>query len=101
MVVEYLKFLVAPELREKFIQKDAEIWTPAIASYPGFLGKEVWISPTVAEEIMIVIRWETRQLWKAVPLDILEATEQKFAVAVGENKYELIESKEYQLRKFP
>ena len=101
MVLEYLKFLVDPELREKFIQKDAEIWTPAIASYPGFLGKEVWISPKVPEEVIIVIRWETRQLWKAVPQDILDATEQKFAVAVGENKYELIESKEYQLRKFP
>lgn len=101
MVIELLRFNVSPEARERFIQKDAEIWTAAIAGYSGFLGKEVWINPEASEEIVIVIRWRTRQEWKAVPLDVLEATELKFATAMGEAKYQMVETSEYQVRKFP
>ena len=54
MVIEFLKFKVTPELREKFIQKDAEIWTAALARYPGFLSKEVWIDPNTPAEVVMV-----------------------------------------------
>lgn len=101
MVIEYLKFLVTPEKREEFIAKDREIWTPAIAEYPGFLSKEVWINPEIAEEIIIIVRWSTREQWKAIPTNFLAKIETEFANAVGENTYKLVESKEYQLRKFP
>ncbi|MDJ0549362.1 MAG: TIGR03792 family protein, partial [Microcystis sp. M49637_WE12] len=45
MVIEWLEFQVKPEAREKFIQKDQEIWTKFLAKQPGFLGKELWINP--------------------------------------------------------
>lgn len=101
MVIEWLKFRLDPELREKFIQKDEEIWTATLAKYPGFLGKEIWINPNVAEELAIVIRWQTRENWKNVPNDVLAETEQKFSQAMGEDKYQMIETGEYQVRKFP
>ncbi len=101
MVIEWLKFRVSPESRDIFIQSDNEIWTPILAQFPGFLGKEVWISPTIPEEITLIIRWETREQWKAIPLDILEATEQKMAQRMQNHFYEMTESKEYQVRKFP
>ncbi len=101
MVIEYLKFLVSPELREEFIEKDREIWTSGIAKYPGYLGKEVWIDPEKAEEIVIILRWKTRQQWKAIPVKALEKIEKQFASSMGENKYKLVESSEYQIRKFP
>ncbi|MGF1490502.1 MAG: TIGR03792 family protein [Prochloraceae cyanobacterium] len=101
MAIEYLKFFVSPELREKFIETDREIWTSALAKYPGFLSKEVWINPEIPEEIIIIARWKTRQEWKAIPIDILEAIEREFAASMGENEYKLVESKEYQVRKFP
>ena len=31
MVIEWLEFQVKPEAREKFIQKDQEIWTKCLA----------------------------------------------------------------------
>ncbi len=49
MLIELLKFKIAAEMRETCIQKDAEIWTTALAKYPGFLGKEVWINPHVGK----------------------------------------------------
>jgi uncharacterized protein (TIGR03792 family) len=101
MVIEWLKFRVSPESREKFIQKDGEIWTATLAKYTGFLGKEVWINPSVPEELAIVIRWQTREDWKAVPKDVLDETERQFHRAMGEDSYQMIETGEYQVRKFP
>ncbi|MEH1910501.1 MAG: hypothetical protein V7K95_23050 [Nostoc sp.] len=41
MVIKFLNFKGAPNLREDFIQKDAQIWTTVLAEYPKFLAKEV------------------------------------------------------------
>ncbi|MBD2344405.1 TIGR03792 family protein [Anabaena subtropica] len=100
MVIEFLKFRVDPSWRETFIQKDAEIWTTALAKYPGFLGKEVWINPNDPTELVLIIHWKTKEQWKAIPVVDLQAIEQKFSQAVS-NSYELVESGEYQVRKFP
>ncbi|BAY22936.1 hypothetical protein NIES2100_27000 [Calothrix sp. NIES-2100] len=94
MVIELLKFKIATEIRETFLLKDAEIWTTALAEYPGFIGKEVWINPLDSTEIIFVIRWATREQWKAIPLEELEAVEQKFTAALGVT-CELVESAEY------
>ncbi len=100
MVIEWLKFRVAAQLREEFIIQDEAIWTTMLAQYPGFLGKEIWLNPQQAEEVVIVIRWQTREQWFAIPQADLELTEQKFNQALGGN-YDMVESKEYQVRKFP
>ena len=101
MVIEWLKFRVAPQDREKFIQKDQEIWTSVLTKFPGFLGKEVWIDPNSPQELVLIVRWATREQWQAVPLSILEETEMEFAQQMGSKKYEMLEIKEYQIRKFP
>ena len=101
MVIEWLVFKIAAGAREKFIEQDQEIWSPLLAKYPGFLSKEIWLDPEKSDRLTIVIRWQTRQEWKAVPTDILEATEEKFAKAMGKDSYEMIEASEYQVRKFP
>ncbi|HEY9725997.1 MAG TPA: TIGR03792 family protein [Chroococcales cyanobacterium] len=100
MVIEWLKVNVSPELRDKFIEKDTEIWTPMLASYPGFLSKEVWINPEVSTELVLIIRWESRELWGAIPGEKLAATEQQFNQAFG-GEYQFLEEKSYQVRKFP
>lgn len=100
MVIEWLKIKVSPELREKFIQKDAEIWNSMLASYPGFLSKEVWINPAIPAELVLVIRWASREQWKSIPLERLTNVEEQFDREFGE-PYQMIETSEYQVRKFP
>ncbi len=100
MVIEWLKVRVSPELREKFIQKDAEIWTAMLSEYPGFLSKEVWINPETPTEVVLMIRWETLEHWKAVPAERVAQTEGWFSQEFGE-KQEIIEAAQYQVRKFP
>jgi uncharacterized protein (TIGR03792 family) len=101
MVIEWLKFKVAPNLRERFIQTDDRVWTAALSRYPGFLGKEVWIEPTNQHEVVIVARWATREDWKSISPKELDETEAIFSQAIGKENYEMVEAKEYQLRKFP
>jgi uncharacterized protein (TIGR03792 family) len=100
MVIEWLKFWVEPQAREKFIELDSQIWTQALAQYPGHLGKEVWISPQADDEVELIVKWQTREQWAAVPQDVLKATEEKFKAAMGSDRYELIEVREHHVRKF-
>jgi uncharacterized protein (TIGR03792 family) len=99
MVIEWLKFTVTSELREQFVQKDAEIWTVVLASYPGFLNKEVWISSDRLDEVVAVIRWESLEQWQAIPAEVLDQTEAKFAAAMGDT-YQMVGAEKYQVRKF-
>lgn len=101
MVIEWLKFQVTPQLREKFIEKDNQIWTAKLATYRGFLGKEVWIDPHDPEAVILIAHWENYQVWKTIPQTDLDATEKEFSQQMGEGTYQLIESRDYQVRKFP
>lgn len=100
MVIEWLKMEVAEALRETFIQKDEEIWTATLSKYPGFIGKDVWISPDKPQEVVLVIQWTSLEAWKSIPQSELQATEQRFAQQVGEGVYKLVETSAYQVRKF-
>lgn len=100
MVIEWLKIKVASELREKFIAKDAQIWTAMLSGYPGFLSKEVWINPETPTEVVLIIRWQTLEQWKSIPADKLVETDKLFTKEFGEPQ-EIIEAAQYQFRKFP
>jgi uncharacterized protein (TIGR03792 family) len=98
MEIEWLKFEVDPELREQFVQKDDEIWTRALSQYPGFLSKEVWISPDNLSEVILVARWASFEQWQAIPKEDLQRTEAQFNQALGD-VYKMVASARYQVRK--
>jgi hypothetical protein len=49
---------------------------------------------------VLIIRWQTREHWDAVPKADLQAIALKFDAAMGKS-YRIVESAEYQVRKFP
>ncbi|MEB3311384.1 MAG: TIGR03792 family protein [Snowella sp.] len=100
MVIEWLKFKVDPEVRERFVEQDQAIWTKTLSQQPGFLGKEIWINPTLPNEIVLVIRWQTREQWKAIAPELLAETERKFHQVMGNDTYEMLEAQEHHIRKF-
>ena len=98
MIIEWLGFTVKPQLRDKFIVQDQKIWTPILANVPGFLGKEIWFDPARNDRVFIIVRWQSREQWKAISHLVLEETEERFALAIGADNYQMIESQEYQLQ---
>jgi uncharacterized protein (TIGR03792 family) len=64
------------------------------------MGKEVWINPNDLTEVVLIIRWQTKEHWDAIPLSDLEAIALNFDAALGKS-YPIVESGEYQVRKFP
>ncbi len=100
MVIEWLTFAIDPDSRETFIRLDKEIWTAALSQYPGFIAKEVWISPDLLDQVAVVIRWQTREQWKAIPQDVLDAVQEQFDEAANFS-HRMIDSREYQVRRYP
>jgi uncharacterized protein (TIGR03792 family) len=84
MVIEWLTYRVSPALHDRFLAVDQAIWTAALAAQPGYLGKEVWRAEDAPDRINLIIRWETRAAWKAVPAGLLQETEMRFRAAFPE-----------------
>ena len=100
MIIEWLKFRMPADQRERYIQFDDEIWTPALQQYPGFIAKETWISPEDAEVVIFVIRWRSREDWFSIPERELADINARFDAALGFD-YTMEASQEFQVRRFP
>jgi uncharacterized protein (TIGR03792 family) len=98
MNVEWLRIKIAPEYREKFVRADDDIWTTFLSQAPGFLKKEVWISPNDTSEVIIVIHWTAQAQQEPIPKEVLDKIEQKFLEDLGV-PFQLLESRFYQVRK--
>ncbi|MEM9436053.1 MAG: TIGR03792 family protein [Pseudomonadota bacterium] len=83
MIIEHLVVAIPEGTSESFLQHDAAIWTATLAQQPGFLGKETWLEADDATRVHLIIRWETRAQWKAVPPALLAATDVAMAEAFG------------------
>ena len=83
MVIEQLTFQVPVADQPRFLAEDAAIWTPALASQPGFLGKEVWREAATPHRLHLIIRWADRASWQSVPTDLLARTDAAFVAALG------------------
>lgn len=95
MIIEWLRFKVPPEKWEAFIQRDEEVWTAGLKNFPGYLGKEIWVD-SVENEVVMLIRWETREQWKSV----LQSTIDELDRQMGDLQIAIAESREYQVAKF-
>ncbi len=96
MVIEWLKVKVPLEKRERYIQKDAEIWTAVLSQYPGYVRKEIWLNPQDESELVMVIHWQSKDAWKSIPTSVLEETDRRFTEAMGES-FPFLEEREYQV----
>jgi uncharacterized protein (TIGR03792 family) len=84
MVIEHLTLRIPLALRPRFLTADAEIWTATLAVQPGFVAKETWADVGQPDRIHLIIRWQTRALWKAVPADLLAETDARMTAAMGQ-----------------
>ncbi|MGC6481965.1 MAG: TIGR03792 family protein [Synechococcus sp.] len=87
-VVEHLRIKVPAEARRVWHDAEQGSWEPWLAQQDGFLGRELLWDPETEEGILL-IRWASRQQWKAIPAaevaQVQEHFEQRAREGMGLN----------------
>jgi uncharacterized protein (TIGR03792 family) len=76
-VVEHLRVKVPAEARQAWLEAEQGSWEPWLAQQPGFLGRDL-LWDAEREEGTLLIRWASREQWKAIPLAEVEAVQERF-----------------------
>ena len=76
-VVEHLRVKVPAEARQAWLEAERGSWAPWLKQQPGYLGRDLLWDPE-REEGTLLIRWASRDQWKAIPLEEVEAVQERF-----------------------
>jgi uncharacterized protein (TIGR03792 family) len=77
VVVEHLRIKVPADGRAAWLQAEQGSWEPWLKQQDGYLGRDLlWDSER--EEGTLLIRWASREQWKAIPEAEVEAVQERF-----------------------
>jgi uncharacterized protein (TIGR03792 family) len=76
-VVEHLRLKVPAEARNAWLEAEQNSWEPWLAQQDGFLDRELLWDPE-REEGTLLIRWASKDQWKAIPAPEVAAVQQRF-----------------------
>jgi len=95
MVIEELRLKVPADAKAAWLNAEKEIWDPWLSSQDGFLGRQLFWDKE-REEALILVSWESKELWKSIPMSEVNEIQGKFednvktALNVIKNPFELI-----------
>ena len=95
MVIEELRLKVPAASKAAWLNAEKEIWDPWLSSQEGFLGRQLFWDRE-KEEALILVNWESKKLWKSIPMSEVNVVQEKFedivktALNVQENPFKLI-----------
>ena len=95
IVIEELRLKVPADAKAVWLNAEKEIWDPWLSSQEGFLGRQLFWDKE-KEEALILVTWESKKLWKSIPMSKVNVVQEKFednvktALKVEENPFELI-----------
>ena len=95
MVIEELRLRVPENAKAAWLNAEKEIWEPWLSSQSGFLGRQLFWDKEKGEAL-ILVNWESKKLWKSIPMSEVNVVQEKFednvknALNVRENPFELI-----------
>jgi len=78
-VVEHLRVQVRSDARAAWLHAESLTWEPWLRQQSGYLGRELrWDAER--EEGVLLIRWASREQWKAIPEEEVERVQVRFEV---------------------
>ena len=95
MVIEELRLKVPADAKVAWLNAEKEIWDPWLSSQEGFLGRQLFWDKE-KEEALVLVTWESKKLWKSIPMSKVNVVQEKFednvktALKLEENPFELI-----------
>ncbi len=94
-IVEELRLKVTAASKAAWLTAEKEVWDPWLSSQKGFLGRQLYWDKE-KEEALILVNWESKKLWKSIPMSEVNVVQEKFednvktALKLEENPFELI-----------
>ena len=94
-IIEELRLKVPAYAKAIWLNAEKKIWEPWLSSQDGFLGRQLFWDKE-KEEALILVNWESKKLWKSIPMSEVNVVQQRFednvktALNVGENPFKLI-----------
>ena len=82
-VIEQLRLAVPASHRELWLQAEASSWQPWLEQQVGFEGRELFWAPE-REEGLLLIRWGSREQWKAIPSEEVQRVQEVFEARVNQ-----------------
>ena len=82
-VIEQLRLRVPGPHRELWLQAEASSWQPWLEQQQGFLGRDLFWDPE-REEGLLLIRWNSREQWKAIPQAEVLRVQARFEAEVNQ-----------------
>ena len=76
-VVEHLRIQVPSQERQAWLDAERGSWEPWLAEQTGFIGRDLLWDPR-SEEGTLLIRWSSREAWKSIPQQDVEAVQERF-----------------------
>jgi len=95
MVIEELRLKVPADVKAAWLNAEKEIWEPWLSSQDGFLGRQLFWDKE-KEEALILVNWESKKLWKRIPISEVNIVQEKFennvktSLSALKNPFELI-----------
>ena len=95
LVTEELRIKIPAKFKKIWLEAEKEVWEPWLSSQEGFLGRQLFWNRE-KEEALILVNWESKKLWKSIPMSEVDLVQEKFedkiktALNVRENPFELI-----------
>ena len=103
MVTEELRLKVPADAKEAWLNAEKAVWEPWLSSQDGFLRRQLFWNQE-KEEALILVNWQSKQVWKSIPMSEVNVVQKKFednvktALNVRENPFELIYEGELNLQ---
>lgn len=66
MVIEMLTFEVAVDEQPEWLALEERVWSRFLEQQPGFVRKEIWIEDVRPDHVIVVIWWDSMELWKRI-----------------------------------
>ena len=82
-VIEQLRLRVPEPHRELWLMAEASSWQPWLEQQQGFLGRDLFWDPE-REEGLLLIRWNSREQWKAIPQAEVLCVQERFEAQVNQ-----------------
>ncbi len=75
--IELIRLHVPSSRKEAWLKAEKATWEPWLSNQSGFLNRQLFWDEE-REEAMLLINWETRSQWKAIPQKEIAAIQKQF-----------------------